>query len=146
GEGEGGGAEDGAFTKGTKHGDEDGSERFQGNAPSGDSDKDDERRGHATLDDYWDAARGHYAIPSVAEQWRRALDQVRKDAESANRTTTYTWDVRFYRPGVYGPGQKGEEILHLVVQEATAFDRSWAKSVDALTALVELHDGTGVEA
>ncbi len=145
GDGEGGGAEDGAFTTGTRDGDEDGSERWQGNASSGDSDKDDERRGHATLDDYWDAARGHYAIPSVAEQWRRALDQVRKDSDATNRTTTYTWDVRFYKPGVYGAGQKGQEILHLVVQEATAFDRAWARSVDALSALVKVHDGDDVD-
>lgn len=143
GDGEGGGAEDGAHAKGTRDGDEDGSERWQGNAPSGDDDKDDERRGNATLGEHWDAARGHYAIPSVGEQWRRALDVVRRDGETSNRATTYTWDVRFYRPGVYGPGQKAEEILHLSVQEATAFDRAWAKSVEALTALARLHDGEG---
>lgn len=140
GDGEGGGAEDGAFTTGTREGDEDGSERWQGNAPSGDSDKDDERRGHATLDEYWDGAAGHYAIPSVAAQWRRALDEVRRDSDATNRATTYTWDVHFYKPGVYGPGQKAEEILHLVVKEATAFDRAWAKSLEALTALCRIHD------
>lgn len=140
GDGEGGGAEDGAFATGAREGDDDGSERWQGNAPSGDSDQDDERRGHATLDEYWDGAAGHYAIPSVATQWRRALDDVRKDHDATNRATTYTWDVRFYKPGVYGPGQKAEEILHLVVKEATAFDRVWARSMDALTALCRIHD------
>jgi hypothetical protein len=145
GQGDGGGADGGEHDRGTRNGDAGGRERLSGNASSGDTHTADARRGHATLDEYWDADRGHYAIPQVAEQWRRALTHVRKDPASDNRTTTYTWDVRFYRPGVYGPGQKAEEILHLLVTEASAFDRAWGRSLEALTRLVERHDGPGTE-
>jgi hypothetical protein len=145
GDGSGGGAEDGAHDTGAEQGDEDGSEKWSGNASSGDDDRD-KQRGHAQLPDDWQVKPGYYRIPPIAEQWRRALDLVRRDETASTRTTTYTWDFVVYRPDVYGPGQQAEELLHLVVKEATAFDRAWGRAVDALDTLVRELDGPDADA
>jgi hypothetical protein len=75
-------------------------------------------------------------VPPVSEQAWAALASIRRDEHEENRATTYSWDATFYRPAVYGPGQKAQDVLHLVVKKATAFDAVWQKSVEALTALV----------
>jgi hypothetical protein len=137
--GEGGGAEDGASAQGARAGDQGGSERLSGNASSGDA-RDDDERGNASFDEGSGGA-GHHRMPPIAVQWRRALDEVRRQGGTQNRATTYSWDVRFYRPAVYGAGQKAEEILHVVVQDATAFDRAWPRAVEALSTLARRYDG-----
>ena len=45
---------------------------------------------------------------------------------------TYTWDVTFYRPGIYAPGQPAEEIWRVDASKATAFDPVWQTASDAI--------------
>lgn len=118
------------------------SERDRGNATSGDE-RHHEAQGHASLDDGSDADAGHYRVPSVSEQCFLALDKICKDAAVENRATTYSWDVTFLRPGVYAPGQKAQELVHLVVDKATAFDAVWTKAHANLVALVKRTDPEG---
>lgn len=144
GDGEGGGTAGGGAegddAEGATVGEDEGTERFTGNAPSGDTDPWNEDRGHAIDDDGSTDAAGHYRVALLRVQVARALDRIGKDAEAANRATTFTWDVRLYAPGVYGPGQKPEVLLHLVVERAAAFDRAWVRAAEALTRLLAQHD------
>lgn len=140
----GGEDEEGSTSGGSGVGAEDeASERDRGNATSGDE-RFGQPRGHASLDDGSDAGPGHHRVPSVSEQCFLALEQIRKDASVENRATTYTWDVTFFKPGVYGPGQKAQELVHLVVDKATAFDAVWTKAHANLVALVKRTDPDGV--
>ena len=117
-------------------GERDGDEKTRGNAHSGDDDHGDERRGHASLDDGTDADAGHYRIPSLSEQAFAALDKIKRDQTAANKATTYTWDVMFFVPGIYSPGQKAQDLVHLVVKEATAFDAVWQRAQANLQVMV----------
>jgi len=117
-------------------GEKDGDERSKGNAHSGDEDNGDAARGHAVTDDGSGADVGHYQIKSVSEQVFAALDKIQRDQSAANKATTYSWDVTFYKPGIYGPGQKATELVHFVVKEATAFDPVWQKAQTNLQAMI----------
>jgi peptidoglycan hydrolase-like protein with peptidoglycan-binding domain len=134
---------EGAEDRGSGGPGEEGRERDRGNASSGDEDLDDERRGHASIDDGSEDAAGHYRVPSMSEQAFAALEKIVRDAALENRATTYSWDVTFYKPGVYGPGQKAQELVHLVVDKATAFDPVWSKAQANLQALVSRTDPDG---
>ncbi len=114
----------------------DGTEKFRGNASSGDEDHGDPKRGHASTDDGTDADAGHYQVPSLSDQAFEALQKIQRDATSTNKATTYSWDVLFYKPGIYGPGQKAQDLVHLVVKSATAFDPVWQKAQANVQALV----------
>ncbi|MBN2362366.1 MAG: peptidoglycan-binding protein [Deltaproteobacteria bacterium] len=103
-------------------------ERETGNAPSGDDEFADDRRGHAQLDLDAIAERGPYEIPTLSQQVLLALQNIFKEPEVANRATSYRWDVTFYKPGIYGAGQKAQELLHFVVEDATAFDPVWERA------------------
>ncbi len=144
GEQEQGGADaDGASSGGSGVGAEaDASERDRGNASSGDERMHDER-GHASLDDGSEAEAGYYRVPPVSEQCFTALARITKDAAQDNRATTFSWDVTFFKPGTYGPGQKAQELVHLVVDKATPFDAVWSKAQANLAALVKRVDGDG---
>ncbi|MBI1946891.1 MAG: peptidoglycan-binding protein [Deltaproteobacteria bacterium] len=134
---------DGSTTGGSGVGVEaEASERDRGNASSGDE-RLHEERGHASTDDGSDAEAGFYRVPAMSEQCFAALERISKDAAVENRATTYSWDVTFYKPGTYGPGQKAQELVHLVVDKATAFDAVWTKAHANLTALVRRVDGDG---
>ncbi len=101
------------------------------NAPAGDEDRRDERRGHATLDDEEQRDEGYYDVPKLSVQVREALDAIaRNDDESG--AATYSWDVTIYRPGVYGRRQPAEPLWHVVVDRAGAFDPVWQKAKQAL--------------
>jgi hypothetical protein len=114
----------------------DGAEKSTGNAHSGDNNHGDASRGHAVLDDGSGAGPGHYRVPSLSEQAFSALEQIRRDQTASNRATTYSWDVTFYKPGIYSPGQKAQDLVHLVVKEATAFDPVWQRAQTNLQAMV----------
>lgn len=103
----------------------------RGNAPAGDDDLDDERRGHATLDDASDAEPGHWQVPSLDEQIRAGLEAIARDDDGAG-AATYAWDFTLYRPGVYGALQPGERLFHLVVERAGPFDPLWERARLAL--------------
>jgi hypothetical protein len=118
--------------------DDDGSEEHSGNASSGDEDFDG-REGHASDDDGSGADRGFWRVPSVDVQAQRVLDAIRREPEVENRAAAYSLDVHFYRPGVYGAGQKGDEILHVVVTGASAVDPMWDRVVARIADLVERH-------
>lgn len=120
------------------------SERDRGNATSGDE-RFHEKRGHASLDDPSADGLdpGHYRVPSISEQAFLALDKIARDVAVENRATTYSWDVTFFKPGIYGPGQKAQELVHLVVDKATAFDPVWNKAHANLQALVKRADPDG---
>lgn len=140
---EGGHDADGSASGGSGVGAEaEASERDRGDASSGDE-RYHEEHGHASLDDGSGAEAGHYRVPAVSEQCFAALAQIKKDIAQDNRATTYTWDVTFFKPGTYGPGQKAQELVHLLVDKATAFDAVWSKAQANLTALVKRVDGDG---
>lgn len=142
--GEGSGAsDDGADATGSAGPGEDGRERERGNASSGDEDHADPRRGNASMDDGSGEGAGHYRVPGITEQARAALAKIVKDAAVENRATTYSWDVTFYKPGVYGAGQKAQELVHLVVDRATAFDAVWQKAQANIALLVRRMDADG---
>ena len=82
-------------------------------------------------------------MPSISEQCFLALDKISKNASVENRATTYSWDVTFFKPGTYGPGQKAQELVHLVVDKATAFDAVWSRAQANLTVLVRRTDADG---
>lgn len=134
---------DGATSGGSGVGAEaEASERDRGNATSGDE-RFGDARGHASIDDGSGAAAGHYRVPSISEQCFLALDKISKNSSVENRATTYSWDVTFFKPGTYGPGQKAQELVHLVVDKATAFDAVWSKAQANLTVLVRRTDADG---
>ncbi len=124
-------------------GDEDGTERDRGNAHSGDEDHANNKRGNASIDDGSVPDAGHYRVPSISEQAFAALDKIQKDASVENRATTYSWDVMFYKPGVYAAGQKAQDLVHLVVESATAFDQVWSRAQANLNVLVRRTDPDG---
>ena len=137
---EGGHDEDGSDIAGGA-GDDAGDDHTGGNAHSGTHDPDVVRRGHATLDDGSEADPGHYRVPSLSEQAFAALEALEMDATEENRATTYSWDIRFYRPGVYSAGQQALELVHLAVQKATAFDPAWQKAQANVAAMVKRLEG-----
>lgn len=102
-----------------------------GNAPAGDDDVDDERRGHASLDDGGDAEAGHWRVPTLSEQIRAGLEGIARDDDGAG-AATYAWDFTLYRPGVYGARQPSERLFHLVVERAGPFDPLWERARLAL--------------
>jgi hypothetical protein len=136
-----GGQAEGEETSASAGGAGDGNERDRGNASSGDQDHDAERRGDAQMGD--EEGAGHYRMATVSEQAFAALTKIARDAAVENRATTYSWDVTFYKPGVYGAGQQAQELVHLVVDKATAFDPVWHKAQANLTALVSRTDPGG---
>jgi len=131
------GAKGGAKASGSATDDE-GDEDRQGNASSGDEDFDDDE-GHASTDDGSRSKRGHWRVPGVDVQAQRILDAIRKEPDVENRAAAYSLDVHFYRPGVYAAGQKGDEILHLVVTGAPASDPVWTTVVERVQKLVDTH-------
>ena len=120
----------------------DGNERDRGNASSGDEDYANAKRGNAQSGEDEDGA-GHYRVATMSEQAFEALTKIARDTGVENRATTYSWDVTFFKPGVYGAGQKAQELVHLVVDKATAFDPVWQKAQANLTALVKRTDPGG---
>lgn len=138
-----GGQEEGAEESGSSGAAGDGSERDKGNASSGDEDFANRKRGNAQVGDD-DEGAGHYRVASLSEQAHEALSKITRDVGVENRATTYSWDVTFLKPGVYGAGQKAQELVHLVVEKATAFDPVWQKAQANLIALVKRGDPGGV--
>ena len=113
-----------------------GHETVQGNAKAGDDDFQDDERGNANLrgqgEEGAGEGEGFWQVPSLAEQVQAALDTITRDSDSMS-AATYSWDVTFFRPGVYGQGQPAPEIWRLVVERATAFDKVWREACDAIT-------------
>lgn len=102
-----------------------------GNAPAGDDELDDERRGHASIDDGSEDEAGHWQAPSLGEQLRDGLDAIVRDDDGAG-AATYAWDFTLYRPGIYGAKQPAERLFHLVVERAGPFDPLWERARVAL--------------
>jgi hypothetical protein len=73
--------------------------------------------------------------PLLILQIRRALDVIVRDALAAG-AATYSWDVRFHRPGATA----GEPLLHLVVEHAGPFDPAWSRAREALERLQREHE------
>lgn len=106
-------------------------DRDGGNAPAGDDHIDDERRGHATLDDGLEREAAHWQVPSLVEQLGVGLASIERD-DDGRGAATYAWDFTLYRPGVCGPRQPGERLFHLVVERAGPFDPLWEQAREAL--------------
>lgn len=102
-----------------------------GNAPAGDDDIDDERRGHANLDDEHNAEEDYWEAPPLTEQIRAGLDAIVRDDDGTG-AATYAWDFTLLRPGVYGAKQPAERLFHLVVEKAGPFDPLWEQAREAL--------------
>lgn len=109
---------------------------FSGSKNAKDSDT---RRSHGFAN--WDGTGGdpdgYWSPPILSEQMFMALQRVQRDTLLQNRARTYSWDFTFVKPGVYRGGQKAEEILHLVVKSATAFDPVWQRACDVLCVLAK---------
>jgi hypothetical protein len=134
-----GGDDDGAGDAAAALGetDEHGNEKDAGNAHSGDRNRGNTGRGHATLDDGSQAPPGFVRVPLMSVQAFGALEFIQKDNHvEDHRATTYSWDVTFYKPAVLAPGQKAQDVVHLVVKSATPFDPAWQKAQANLAALV----------
>jgi hypothetical protein len=114
-----------------------GDESAVGNSKAGDADFVDESRGQASErvgpDDDDGLEQGHYQVPTLLEQVTFALSAIARD-DTGSVPVTYSWDVTFYRPGVYAPGQPAEEIWRIAVTKATAFDQVWQQACDAIAA------------
>lgn len=114
-----------------------GEETAVGNAKAGDDDFLDEARGDANVKAETEEDRAalgdanHWRVPPLSEQVRAALEKIERD-DGGTGPVTYTWDVTFHRPGVYAVGQPAEELWHVGVHRATAFDPVWQQAADAL--------------
>ena len=108
-----------------------------GNAPAGDEEVDDQRRGHANSDDGGAHAVGHWQVPALSEQIAVALAAIARD-DDGSTAATYAWDVTLRRPGVYGAKQPAETLLHLMVAQASAFDVLWEQARQALNSKLAL--------
>ncbi|HUR27356.1 MAG TPA: peptidoglycan-binding protein, partial [Planctomycetota bacterium] len=108
-------------------------EGVEGNAPAGDDDVDDPRRGRANIDD--DALEqdesGHWEVEALSVQIEAGLAAIARDDDGSG-AATYAWDFTLYRPGVYGAKQPAEKLFHLVVTKASAFDALWEQAREAL--------------
>lgn len=108
------------------------------NAPAGDDDTRDSRRGHATLHEENPDQESFYEMPTMSAQLIRALDDLVSDG-GPRGVPTYSWDVTLYRPGIYGRRQPAEAVLHVVVHRAASLDPVWQEARDAVAArLAEL--------
>jgi peptidoglycan hydrolase-like protein with peptidoglycan-binding domain len=108
-----------------------GLEGEDGNAPAGDDERDDARRGHATLDDEEEHERGHYEVPHLSRQIVEALEGIVRD-DDGRGPPSYAWDVTFYKPGVYGAGQPAEPLWHIGLAHTSPFDDVWREAARVL--------------
>lgn len=108
-------------------------EGAEGNAPAGDDDVDDERRGRANVDDAAldEDDAGHWEVEALSVQIEAGLASIARD-DNGSGAATYAWDFTLYRPGVYGAKQPAEKLFHLVVTKASAFDPLWEQAREAL--------------
>jgi hypothetical protein len=102
-----------------------------GNAPAGDDDREDARRGHATTDDGDEHERGHYEVPLLSRQITEALDSIVRD-DDGKGPPSYEWDVTFYKPGIYGAGQPAEPLWHIGLARTSPFDDVWGEAARVL--------------
>ncbi len=108
-----------------------------GNAPAGDEDIADERRGHTNVvDDEDEHEEGHWEVVSLTEQISAGLAAIVRD-DDGDGAATYAWDFTLFRPGVYGNKQPAEKLFHLVVEKAGAFDAVWEQARAALNDKIE---------
>jgi len=110
-----------------------------GNAPSGDEDFENTRRGEAALDDGSDDDAGYFEIPGLDVQLRSILKVVVRDVVDDNRPATYTLEHVFLRPGIYGRRQQPEILLKAEVHAAQAFDPAWDDLLEGLRTFARRH-------
>jgi hypothetical protein len=141
----GGDAHSGAESEGEGEGDgegdadEAGRERRTGTGHAGDWDLDNEKRGHASMDDGSDDLPGHYKIPTLKEQVDMALLNILKEPARPNRPDTYSLDITFFKPGIYGPHQPAQDLFHLVVNDAAPSDPVWQRARNVVANLMMKH-------
>ena len=114
--------------------DVEGDESAVGNAKAGDDDFNDDARGNAnvTSDGVGEGDAGDFwEVPPLSAQLGFALEAIARDDDGSG-PVTYTWDVTFYRPGIYAAGQPAEEMWHVAVPRANAFDPVWQQAADAI--------------
>jgi hypothetical protein len=106
-------------------------EGHDGNAPAGDDDVDDERRGHANVDDGGARDEGYWQVKPLSEQIAAGLASIARD-DDGKGAATYAWDFTLLRPGIYGAKQPAPKLFHLVVTKASPFDGLWEQARAAL--------------
>jgi hypothetical protein len=112
-----------------------------GNQATGDEDREDKRRGAALVDDGSGADEGAYEIPSMEEQLRQALRDIRKEVDQdPNKPTTYLAEFVLYKPGVYQSATMAPQVLNLKVTRATAYDEVWMEALEAVNKRIKLYD------
>jgi hypothetical protein len=114
----------------------------EGNAPAGDEEVDDLRRGHANVDDAVAREEDYWEVRSLREQIEAGLAAIARDDDGAG-AATYAWDFSLFRPGIYGARQPAERLFHLVVTKAGAFDTLWEDARAALNAKLALLEPEG---
>lgn len=112
----------------------------RGNQATGDEDEEDERRGAALVDDGSGVDEGAYEIPSVSQQLRDALQGLTMEKGANNKTTTYTGEFKFYRPGVYQSATQAPMLLNLKVVNATAYDEVWGRCLEQINARLRVFE------
>jgi hypothetical protein len=75
------------------------------------------------------AAAAAAVAPLLILQIRKALDGIARDAATNAAATTYSWDLRLFRPGA---PQEGAGVLHVVVDKAGPFDPVWGRAREAI--------------
>ncbi|MBI5497958.1 MAG: hypothetical protein HY904_23345 [Deltaproteobacteria bacterium] len=112
-----------------------------GNQASGDENREDKRRGGALVDDGSGADEGAYEIPSMEEQLRKALKDIRKELDpDPNKPTTYQAEFVLYKPGFYVSGTQAPMVLNLKVDRATPYDEVWMEALEAVNRRIKLYD------
>ena len=112
-----------------------GEETAVGNAEAGDDDFQDEERGNANAPGEGEQAgeEGEFwQVPPLSQQVHAALEAIVRDDDGSG-PVSYTWDVTFLRPGTYAAGQPAQELWHVAVKHATAFDPVWQQAADAVS-------------
>jgi hypothetical protein len=109
---------------------EDWSAQQQAEAAAGDDDDDDSADDEPGVAGAPAAKGPTEPAPLLILQIRKALDAVARDEVTGPAAaTTYSWDVRFFRPAT---AADGDGVLHLVVERAGPFDAVWSKAREAI--------------
>jgi hypothetical protein len=102
-----------------------------GNSPAGEEGDPLSEEGHATLDAESDAEVGYYEVASLRTQYTESLEKIQA-SRVKNGPVRYSWDVTFYKPGVYGAYQPAEPLWHIGIQDVSPFAEIWAEARQAL--------------
>jgi len=112
-----------------------GSKNDKNNSAAGDDDETDTSRGHAQHKE-GEHDEGYYEIPTLAIQLSDGLKKIKRNDDEKG-ALTYSWDVTFHKPGVYGAKQPAQALWHIVVDKASPFDSVWSEAREKLNTRIK---------